>query len=177
MKAVFLDRDATVIYGVPRYERVDSLNKVELLPGALEAMRLLSTLDYSVFFVTNQAGMAEGLINKKDFKKINDKVLKLIKPSGIKILKTYYCPHSFKGDCACRKPKPKMLLDAAKEFDIDLASSYMIGDRPSDVATGVKAGTKTILVMTGYPDAKSAQATNTAANLLEAIRFIENNSR
>lgn len=175
MKAIFLDRDATVIYGVPRYERVDSLDKVELLPRSLEALELLSVLDYGVFIVTNQSGIAEGLINQQEFQKINDKVLRLIAPSGVKIIKTYVCPHSYKGDCACRKPKPKKLLGAAKEFDIDLANSYMVGDRPSDVLTGINAGTKSILVMTGYPDAKSDKATFIARDLLEAVKFIKNN--
>ena len=161
-----------MIYGVPVYERVDSLDKVKLLPNTMEALRLLAGLDYGVFFITNQAGLAEKLITMKQFWEINNKILKLIEPSGIKILKTYLCPHDENDDCECRKPKPKLLLDAAKEFDIDLTQSWMIGDRASDVMTGVNAGTKTILVKTGVPTIESPRATFTAPSLLEAVEYI-----
>lgn len=172
MKAVFLDRDGTVNVGVPTYERVDSLDKVELLPNTIEALKLLADLDYGVFFITNQAGLAEGLITQEQFDQINSKVLELIAPSGIKVIKTYICPHGENDKCGCRKPKPKLLLDAAAEHEIDLTNSYMIGDRHSDVLTGVNAGTKTILVKTGVPTVEAPEADFTAANLLEALRFI-----
>ena len=172
MNAIFLDRDGTINVGVPVYERVDSLDKVKLIPNVLEALKALATLDYGVFLITNQAGLAEGLITKKQFDEINNKVLELIAPSGIKILKTYICPHGEKDNCECRKPKPKLLLDAAKEYDVELAKSWMIGDRPSDVMTGINAGTKTILDKTGYPLAEHGQATFTASSLLEAVEYV-----
>jgi histidinol-phosphate phosphatase family protein len=176
MKAVFLDREGTVTVGVPVYERVSSLDKVQLLPSTLKALKLLATLDYGVFFVTNQAGIAEKLITKEQFIEINNKVLELIAPSGVKVFKTYFCPHGEDGTCGCRKPKPKLLLDAAKEFDIELAKSWMVGDRPSDIMTGVNAGAKTILVKTGVPTVQSDKATFTAPSLLEAVEFIANSS-
>jgi D-glycero-D-manno-heptose 1,7-bisphosphate phosphatase len=172
MKAVFLDRDGTVNVGVPKYERVSSLDKVELLPNTLEALRKLAKLDYTVFFITNQAGLAEGLITWDEFNKINAKVLELIAPSSITITETFVCPHSEQDNCECRKPNPKLLLDAAKKYNIDLHESWMIGDRPSDVMTGVNAGTKTILVKTGVPTVESAEATTTVPTLLEAIAYI-----
>jgi D-glycero-D-manno-heptose 1,7-bisphosphate phosphatase len=131
MKAIFLDRDGTINIGTPTYERVDSLDKVELLPHTLDALKLLSTLDYKVFFVTNQAGLAEGLISEAQFNEINDAILRLIEPSGIAIEKTFVCPHGENSPCDCRKPKPGLLLQAAREYDIDLGASWMIGDRPS----------------------------------------------
>lgn len=172
MKAIFLDRDGTVNVGVPTYERVSSLDKAELLPNTLEALKLLARMDYTIFFVTNQAGFSEGLITWDDFNAINDKILGLLAPSGIKITKTYVCSHGEDEDCECRKPKPKLLLDAAKEYGIDLGQSWMIGDRPSDVMTGINAGTKTILVKTGVPTVESAEATFIAPSLLEAVRYI-----
>lgn len=172
MRAVFLDRDATVNVGVPKYERVDSISKVELLPNTLEALTLLAKLDYMIFFVTNQGGIGEGLIDMSDFNKINDKVLELISPSGIKISKTYLCPHGYDEGCECRKPKPKLLIDAASEFGIDLESSYMIGDRPTDADTGINAKTKTILVMTGHKTAAHDNATYVAKDLLDAVKYI-----
>lgn len=133
---------------------------------------MLAGLDYGVFFVTNQAGIAEGVISKADFDVINKKVLGVIASSGAEIIKTYVCPHGPDEDCDCRKPKPKMLQDAAREYDIDLGSSYMIGDRLSDVETGINAGTKTILVKSGHKDVEAPNATYVADNLLEAVRYI-----
>lgn len=170
--AVFLDRDGTVTVGTPTYERVDSIDKVELLPSTMAALQLLAGLDFEVFIVTNQAGLAEGLISWDDFDEINNKILSLVAPSGITILKTYVCPHGDHSTCECRKPKPKLLFDAAKEYDIDLAQSWMIGDRPTDVTAGVSAGTRTILVQSGVPTVESDQATATLPSLLEAVQYI-----
>jgi D-glycero-D-manno-heptose 1,7-bisphosphate phosphatase len=171
-RAIFLDREGTINVGVPKYDRVDSLDKVEILPNSIQALRLLATLDYLVFIVTNQAGLAEGLITQDDFNEINDKILSLIAPSGVTVLKTYVCPHGEADNCECRKPKPKLLFDAAREYDIDLARSWMIGDRPSDVMTGVNAGTKTILVKTGVPTVVCDQATIMLPSLLEAVQYV-----
>jgi D-glycero-D-manno-heptose 1,7-bisphosphate phosphatase len=109
MKAIFLDRDGTVNVGVPTYERVDSLDKVRLLPDTLEVLTLLAKLDYGVFFITNQAGLAEKLMTREQFDEINSKVLELISSGGIKIIKTYLCPHGGDDNCECRKPKPFLL--------------------------------------------------------------------
>lgn len=171
MKAVFLDRDGTVIFDPPD-ERVDKVEKIRLFPDTIEALKLLSSLDYSVIFVTNQAGIAEGLITETEFENINNKLLEMISPSGIKIIKTYHCPHGENSTCECRKPKPTMLLDAAKEYDIDLQNSWTIGDRPTDVLTGVHAGTKTILVQSGAVKGTSEEATYTAPTLLDAINYV-----
>lgn len=175
MKAVFLDRDGTINVGTPTYERVDSIDKVKLLPYSLEALGLLASLDYAVFLVTNQAGLSEGIISQADFNAINKKVLSLIKPSGINVVATYVCPHGENDACECRKPKPKLLYDAAKEHDIDLSKSWMIGDRTSDVMTGVNAGVKSILVKTGVPTVEYNDAVFTAPTLLEAVQYIVSN--
>ncbi|MES2970696.1 MAG: HAD family hydrolase [Patescibacteria group bacterium] len=174
MRAIFLDRDGTINVGTPTFERVDSFDKVQLLPNTIKALELLSKLDYQVFLVTNQLGLFEGRITKEQFHEINSRILELIAPSGIKITKTYFCPHGEKGDCICYKPKPGMLLQAAAEYGIDLKQSWMIGDRPSDVMTGVNAGTKTILVKTGVTSVESSEATYTATNLLDAVKYIDN---
>lgn len=171
MKAVFLDRDGTVNVGVPKYQRIDNLDKVELLPNTLEALALLAELEYGVFFVTNQSGLSEGLITHEDFHEINNKILELIDPTGIKIIETYYCPHDLKEKCNCHKPAPKMLLDAAKKYNVDLSDSYMVGDRSSDVQTGINAGTKTVFVSTGE-ELEAPYAGYMARDLLEAIRYI-----
>lgn len=172
MKAVFLDRDGTLIVDPPDL-RVDSMSKLHLFPDVFKAMKRLAQLDYKVILVTNQAGIAEGRITEKDFHRLNDIVVELLEPTGVKILKTYFCPHGEDAQCDCRKPKPKMLLDAAKEFKIDdMANSYSIGDRESDILAGVHAGTKTILVKTGNHPVVSDKATYTAADILDAVEYI-----
>ncbi len=176
MKAVFLDRDGTINVGIPVYERVDSIAKLKLLPNVIEALKELSKLDYLIFFITNQAGIAEGLITMQEFNVINNKLLDMISSSGIKITKTYVCPHGEGATCEYRKPKPKLILDAAKEYDIDLKQSWTIGDRPTDVETGFNAGTKTILVKTGAVEASSDKAKYTAPTLLDAVEYVAKHS-
>lgn len=171
MKAVFLDRDGTIIFD-PEDERVDKIEKVRLFPDSIEALQKLSALDFSFFIITNQAGIAEGRINEKQFWEIHNAVLEELAPSGIRILKTYMCPHGPGDNCECRKPKPTMLLQAAKEFDIDLENSWMIGDRQSDILAGKNAGVRTILVKTANVPVESEDATHTALNLLDAIDYI-----
>src|ERR1700753_2688314 len=122
MKAVFLDRDGTTIVDPPD-ERVDKLEKIELFPDSLEALKLLSSLDYGVFLITNQAGIGEGRLSEAEFEVINGKVVELLEQPGVKILRTYICPHVAADNCACRKPKPTMILQAAKDFGVDLAHS------------------------------------------------------
>ncbi|HET8670612.1 MAG TPA: HAD family hydrolase [Candidatus Saccharimonadales bacterium] len=173
MKAIFLDRDGTVNAGIPFHERVDSIDKVRLLPQTLEGLKLLTTLDYMFFFVTNQAGLAEGLITQADFDAINNEVLRQIAPSKIRITETFVCPHGEGAACECRKPKPTLLKDAAAKYEIDLSNSWMIGDRLTDIRTGINAGTKTILVQTGTIK-EAPEATYVAADLLEAARYIRN---
>ncbi|HEX4774605.1 MAG TPA: HAD family hydrolase [Candidatus Saccharimonadales bacterium] len=171
MKAVFLDRDGTIIVDPPD-ERVDTEEKIQLFPQTIEALKLLASLDYGVIIITNQAGIAEGRITEADFQRIDDKVLEMLQPSGITILKTYVCPHGPDDSCDCRKPKPTMILQAAKDFDVELTQSWMIGDNQSDIMAGVNAGTKTVLVKTANKPVESPEADYTAINLLEAIQYI-----
>lgn len=170
-KAVFLDRDGTINFGIPKYERVDSIDKVELLPNVIEGLKVLNKLDYLFFFVTNQAGLAEGLITQANFDEINNEILRQISPSKIVITESFVCPHGENDNCECRKPKPKLVLDAASEYDIDLTNSWFVGDRLTDVQTGNNAGTKTILVQTGSAT-EAPGATFVAKDLLEAANYI-----
>jgi D-glycero-D-manno-heptose 1,7-bisphosphate phosphatase len=171
MKAIFLDRDGTLILDPPDL-RVDSVLDIHVFPETLKAFKLLTTLDYGVIEITNQAGIGEGRITQAEFAQLNDKVLDVLESTGMKVLKTYMCPHLPEDNCACRKPQPTMILQAAKDYDIDLAQSWMIGDRESDIMAGVNAGTKTILVQTGNAPVVSVEATYTARSILEAVEYI-----
>lgn len=110
--------------------------------------------------------------SREEFYKINGHFIDMIKPSGIKIIKIYLCPHPEEANCACRKPQPGMLLQAAKDYGIDMSCSWMIGDRQSDITAGINVGTRTILVATGNNLVVSADATYTADNILDAVGFI-----
>ena len=175
MKVALLDRDGTVIVD-PQDERVDREDKIQLFPDTLESLKYLADNGFAVILITNQAGISEGRINDEDFYRIHDKVLEMLEPSGVKILKTYMCPHGPEDGCECRKPKPTMLLQAAKDFAIDLPHTYMVGDRQGDVMAGVNAGTKTVLVETANTPVTSAEATYTAPNLPDAVTYIVANS-
>ncbi len=174
MNIVFLDRDGTVIIDPPD-ERVDKESKIKLFPDSIKALAYLAGHNFAVIFITNQAGIAEGRLNLDGFQRIHGKVLEMLAPSGVKVLETYVCPHSPNDGCDCHKPKPTLLLQAARDFKIDLAGSYMIGDRQSDVLAGVNAGMKTILVKTANVPVTSAEADYTAPNLLDAVKYVVNN--
>ena len=176
MKVVLLDRDGTVIVDPPD-ERVDREDKIQLFPDSISALQKLADNGFSVILITNQAGISEGRINEDDFNRINNKVIEQLATSGVKILKTYMCPHGPNDGCECRKPKPTMILQAAKEFDLDLSNIFIAGDHRSDVLAGKNAGTKTILVRTANHQDEAPEADHQAQNLTEAVDQIIANSR
>jgi histidinol-phosphate phosphatase family protein len=178
MKVVFLDRDGTVIVDPPD-ERVDSIEKIKLFPDTIEALRYLSDNDYSVVFITNQAGIAEGRITEDEFWKIQKEVLRQLEPSGVKVLKTYMNGEG-PGPAATdwRKPGPKMLLQAAKDFNLRLNQIYIVGDSDSDIMAAGNAGCKGgILVKTATNKmVVSHAAVYSADNLLEAVKYVVENA-
>jgi histidinol-phosphate phosphatase family protein len=173
MKAVFLDRDGTIIVEPPG-ERLIRKEDTKLFPDTLEALKLLADNGFTVIIISNQAGIAEGLITLEDFERLNDDLIAMLVPSGVQIAETFICPHESADNCDCRKPKPKMILDAAAKYSIDLEKSFMVGDRRSDVQAGLNAGTKTILVETAATPQEAPEATYTAPNLLAAVQYVVN---
>jgi len=138
-KALFLDRDNTLIIDVPYNGDPD---KVELIPGVIHVMRRFQDLGYLLFIISNQSGVGRGYITESDMNKVNEKLILLLKNSEIEIKKIYNCIHHPDAACQCRKPNPGLLLKAAKEFNIDLNKSIMLGDKVSDVQAGINAGCK-----------------------------------
>lgn len=153
-KAIILDRDGTI-----NVEK-DYLHKIEdfeFETGVVEGLKILSNLGYIFIVVTNQSGIARGYYTEEDLQILNDYIGKCLEKEGIKIEKFYYCPHhlekgigKYKVDCECRKPKPGMLEEAIKEFNIDRDKSFMIGDNISDIEAGINAKVTPILVETGH---------------------------
>ncbi len=142
-----MDRDGTII----REKNYTADPKdVRLLPTSASAIKLLKNEGFKILVVTNQSGVGRGYFSLEDLHRVNKRILKLLKTEGTSIDKVYFCPHCPEDNCECRKPKPGMINQAKKEFDIDLKQSYVIGDRPEDIELGKRAGLQTILVLTGY---------------------------
>jgi D-glycero-D-manno-heptose 1,7-bisphosphate phosphatase len=175
MKAIFLDRDGTIIVEPPN-ERLTYVGDIAFFPETMPALKLLQEHGFSLIMVTNQAGVGEGLITLEEFQNLEDELQRNLAEAGITFTKVFVCPHAASQDCDCRKPKPKLILDAAKEFGVDLVNSFMVGDNLSDIEAGINAGTKTILVKTGIRDIEATQATFTAKDLLEAAEYVVSHS-
>lgn len=153
-RAIFLDRDGTINKYVGFLRNIDEF---ELLDGVADAVRALNEAGYLVIVATNQPVIARGEVSIEELQQIHNKMETLLGEKGAYVDKIYYCPHhpdkGFEGErseykivCNCRKPKPGMLFQAAKEFNIDLAQSWMVGDQKSDIQTGKAAGCHTALI-------------------------------
>ena len=143
-RAVFLDRDG-VINRKLENDYVKSWDEFQFLPGVVEAIKALNEKGYLVIVVTNQRGIAKGLMTEKDLEEIHRKMLKELKKYGARIDDIFYCPHDISDNCNCRKPKPGTLIQAQKKWDIDFAQSYIIGDSNSDIESGRQVGCQGIL--------------------------------
>ncbi len=149
-KALFLDRDGVVIVEEGYLCEPD---RVKLIPGAADAMRMAREAGYLLIMVSNQSGVARGKFGLADVEQVNMRLSEMLAVYGAAFDAVYYCPHhpDITGPCDCRKPAPGMLLRAQKEFNIDMKDSAMVGDRPGDVQAGVNAGCgRCMLVRTGY---------------------------
>src|SRR3989304_6008004 len=178
-KAVFLDVDGTIVVHEPYLSSPDQL---KLLPNAAEGIRLFKESGYLVIVITNQSGIARGFFDEERLALIHKKLMRMLGEKGIAIDDIYYCPHHTEGvieqyalDCDCRKPKPKMLLNAARQHNIDLTQSLMIGDSEVDMQAGKNAGCTSILIRNGYTDdtdSNSIAGTDyVVRDLLEAARI------
>lgn len=137
MIAVFCDRDGTLIDDVPYLADPDG---VRIIDGAADALRGARAAGYEVVIVTNQSGVARGLISPDQLAAVNRRVLDGLSDRGVDVRGVWACVHGPDDGCACRKPLPGMIVDAAAELDIDLAPSVMVGDAERDIRAGEAAG-------------------------------------
>ena len=149
MKFLFLDRDGVINKYPGDRLYVTSLKKFRFLPQAKKAIGLLTKKGFKIFVASNQAGIGKGVYARKTLDAITAKMLQDIEHAGGRITKVYYCTHHKEAGCACRKPKPGLLKQAAREFKFSLKGVYFIGDSIRDVLTAQAAGCKSILVLTG----------------------------
>lgn len=148
MKLIILDRDGVINDDSDDY--IKSPDEWHAIPGSLEAIAKLNQAGYTVIVVSNQAGVAKGYFTLEMLQKINEKMLNSVEKAGGKIDKIYFCPHEDKDNCHCRKPKPGMFKQVAKDYQVDLKDIYYIGDKFKDYLAAKAAGCKFILVKTGY---------------------------
>ena len=161
--AVFLDRDGTInrdeVY-------LSDVRKLYVFLNAIKAIRLLSKSGFKIIIVTNQSGVGRGIVKKSVLREINCKLKKSLAEKGAKIDAFYICTHRPDENCECRKPKTTLLKKAARDFGLDLSSSYIVGDKLSDVGTGMNAGLKeSILVLTGIGKKEFLKAKKTRFKL------------
>ena len=172
-RAVFLDRDGVLNRAVVRAGRPyapTSLEEFTLLPGVLEALTDLRTAGFVLVVVTNQPDLATGRIRPEVAEAIHQKLRALLPIDDIKV-----CGHVDEDDCSCRKPRPGMLVEAARDWSIDLYRSFIVGDRWRDVSAGKAAGCKTIFVDYGYAEELADRPDFVVTSLPEAVKIILGN--
>lgn len=182
-RAVFLDRDGTLVREV---NGLTSPDQLELLPGAAQAVRELNHHGWLAILVTNQPVVAKGFCTEADIAVIHNKLDTLLGREHAYLDRVYWCPHhpekgfagerpELKMDCDCRKPKPGMVLQAARDLNLDLTACWLVGDTTTDVETARNAGIKSVLLGTGHAgrdDKYKTTPTASAMNLLDSVRRI-----
>lgn len=187
-RAVFLDRDGTinVDVGYPR-----DYAQVTLFPWSAEAVRRINAAGFVTVVVTNQSGVGRGFYSEAELQALHRGMERALAARGARVDAFYYCPHyefaadpRYRDGCGCRKPAPGMAERAAREFGLDLDSSYMIGDKVEDIQFARAFGGTPILVRTGYGEtsalrleALGLRPATVAAHLLEAVAWLEERER
>jgi len=140
-RALFMDRDGTVMVdvGYPR-----NPGDVELVPEAPQALARLRELGLKLVVVSNQSGVGRGLVTADEAASVHHRFVEALRAHGVELDAAYYCPHAPDEGCTCRKPSPELLERAARELNLDLGESFMVGDKESDLEAGRRAGCRTI---------------------------------
>ncbi len=153
-QAVFLDRDGTINTDIGYLHHPDLL---ELIPRAAAAIKLLNDAGFATVVITNQAGIAKGILQETLLTEIHTRLSALLQKENARIDRFYYCPHhpdavvqKYRVACQCRKPSPGLVLQAADELGIDVQRSYVVGDKSCDIELAHTVGATAIMVLTGY---------------------------
>ena len=170
-RAVFLDRDGVINVKAPEGQYITRWEEFQFLPDVADAIAHLNRAQFSVIVVSNQRGVAKGLMTVDALEEIHRRMLAELAASSARIDAIYYCPHDVDAACACRKPAPGMLLQAARNHNIDLPNSWMVGDSDSDLLAGKNAGCRTVRII------RSGASTEVvsdlmAHSLIEAVQAI-----
>ena len=169
-RAVFLDRDGVINRAIVRNGKPyppSSPEELELLPGVLEALRQLRAAGFRLIVVTNQPDVARGKQIRSVVEQMNEWIGSQLPLDDFRV-----CYHDDKDECPCRKPAPGLLVETARETQIDLASSFMVGDRWQDIEAGRRAGCRTVFIDYGYAERQPDQAHVRVTSLAEAANWI-----
>lgn len=175
--AVFLDRDGTIN---EEMGYINHLSRFRVFPQAAPALRRLNEAGVKVVVISNQSGVARGYFSLALMEEVNRRLTQTLATGGARLDGLYVCTHHPNEGCPCRKPKPELILRAARDLDLDLRRSYLIGDRYTDVETAANAGVRGILVLTGYGrgefefirEKAAAQPVYVAEDLMDAATWI-----
>src|SRR5687768_855599 len=159
---------------------LDRLERLKLFPYTIDAIRLLNRGGFKVVVVTSQNGVANGMLTEEFLAEAHAHLTREFTAAGARVEGYYYCPHSthatverYRTECDCRKPKPGMILAAARDHGLDLARSFVVGDRWRDIEMGMAAGTKAVLVETGYGGTEAGRRPAAMANVPVVRNVIE----
>lgn len=170
---LFFDRDGTLIE--ERHYLSDPA-QVALIPGAAEAVRMAREAGFLAVVLTNQSGVGRGYFPAEAVEAVHWRMEELLAEGGAKLDGIYVCPHAPEDDCPCRKPRTGLVEQAARELDIDLRRSWMIGDKAADIELASNAGMRGVLVMTGYGEASATESAGavsfTVPDVRAAVRLI-----
>ena len=147
MKLVILDRDGTINYDSEQF--IKSPAEWRPIPGSLQAIGRLTQAGFRIVVATNQSGIARGLFDTATLIAIHDTLQRAAAQAGGRVDAFFFCPHAADSTCACRKPKPGMVLEVARRFNIYLGDTYVVGDTLRDVQAAAAAGARPVLVLTG----------------------------
>jgi D-glycero-D-manno-heptose 1,7-bisphosphate phosphatase len=171
LRAVFMDRDGTLIEDA---EYLADPEGVKIIPGAPEALVGLRERGFALVVVSNQSGIGRGLITPEDAAAVHERFAAALADHGVSLDAARYCPHTPADRCACRKPLPGLIHEAAREVGVEPAASFMVGDRSSDVEAGRAAGCRTILVGTAADLCSPADFT--ARDWSDVLAIVDANS-
>lgn len=171
---ILLDRDGTLI---TEQDYLKDPRKVKFLAGSLRGLKRLSRAGYPLVVITNQSGVARGLMTRRDVQRVHQRFEALLKKRGIQLDGIYWCPHRPSARCACRKPRLQLVRQAARDLKRPWKGSVSIGDKWSDVQLGQRTGGKGVLVLTGYGQVSKAnphghKADHVAKNFESAVTWI-----
>lgn len=168
-KAVFLDRDGVINRCAPPHKYIRTWDEFTFLPGAIEGIRRLNEAGFQIFVITNQRGIARGLMTMEDLAMLHTRMCEQLEQAGARIDGIYVCPHG-EGVCDCRKPRIGLFKQVERQSPIDKVHSWMIGDSQSDILSGQTYGVKTVLIDSGKN--RDFGQTKTSPNLLAAAQEI-----
>ncbi|MFA5142637.1 MAG: HAD family hydrolase [Candidatus Omnitrophota bacterium] len=180
MRPIFVDRDGVINKdpgGWTEHSYVTKWAEFRFLPGAKEALKLLTDNGYDIIIISNQGGVSKKFFSQDALNAVTGKMLEELASAGARVKKVYYCIHHDKDNCDCRKPKIGMFIQAEKDFGIKAKGCYFIGDGRMDVEAGSRAGLKTLLVLSGKSSPADVETWETRPDhtfegLTEAVEFV-----